>query len=445
MSKQQIKGLFSNFQASQFARLQYADVSEITKVQNALLKEHLRFAAENSPYYKNLFAHHHINIDEINTVADLKKLPYTEKADLIQFNQDFQAVTDSTIIDICLTSATSGAQPTQLTQTQSDLTRLAYNEEIALAMSGITSEDTLLVAAALDRAFMAGLAYFMGGVKLNARMVRGGAGSAAQHWELIKSTGVTAIVGVPSLMNKIADYALEKGENPAQTKVRRLIAIGEPTRDKDLELLPLPKHLEKVWQADIYSTYASTELATTFCECESRCGGHLRPELMVVEIVDENDQIVADGQQGEVIVTPLGVTGMPLIRFRTGDISFLMNETCGCGRTTPRLAPILGRKQQMLKYKGTTLFPNSILAALEGHPGFYGGYVEARRDGNGLDQVTLFAHWDKEKLPQTQLEEELRAKIRVVPHVEFLSAEEVDGKVYQYDKKRKRAIFFDLR
>lgn len=444
-AKNKISQAICNFTAAQYRDIQYASVPEMERIQNSLLTDHLNYAAQNSPYYKRIFKEARLDIKQIHSVNDLTLLPLTEKDDLIAENDAFLAVPDSEIVDVCLTSATSDAVPTRLCQTQSDLARLAYNEEVALAMTGITEQDTLLVCAALDRAFMAGLAYFLGGIKLNARMIRGGAGSAAQHWELIKTTGATAIVGVPSLMKKIADYAIEKGEQPAQAGVRRLIAIGEPTRDVNLELLPLPEQLEEIWDAQIFSTYASTELATTFCECEARQGGHLRPELMAVEIVDTQGKPLSPGEKGEVVVTPLGVTGMPLVRFRTGDVSYLIHEPCSCGRTTPRLAPILGRKHQMLKYKGTTLFPNALIAAIEGNPHFYGGYVEAHKTADGLDRVILFANWDKNNWSQKQMEEELRAKVRVVPEIEYISAEQVANKVYQFDKKRKRVTFFDLR
>ncbi|MCA1794204.1 MAG: hypothetical protein LC660_10120 [Desulfobacteraceae bacterium] len=95
--------------------------------------------------------------------------------------------------------------------TGEDLARLAYNEELALSMTGINHTDILLVCAALDRCFMAGMAYFLGGAKLSATMVRAGSGSASQHWELIGLTGATAIVGVPSLMYKIGKYAINRG------------------------------------------------------------------------------------------------------------------------------------------------------------------------------------------------------------------------------------------
>ncbi|MCG8530052.1 MAG: AMP-binding protein [Desulfovibrionales bacterium] len=434
--------LIATCPAREYKDLQYGSTDEIHRVQTQLLKSHLAYALEHSPLYGKRARG--ITPEDITTLEDIGHLPLTRKGDMDR-TQDLQAVPAQEIADICLTSGTTSGIPTLIPLTQGDISRLAYNEEIALAMSGVTDKDTVLVCAALDRCFMAGMAYFLGGTQLGASMVRGGAGSAAQHWELIKLTRPTVIVGVPSLMHKIAHCALENGESPAATSVNRLIAIGEPTRDARLERLPMAKELEDLWQAKIFSTYASSEMATTFCECEARQGGHLRPELMVLEILDENNRPLAPGEKGEVVVTPLGVKGMPLIRFKTGDISYLITEPCDCGRTTPRLAPVIGRKNQMLKYKGTTLFPNALLSALEGDPRFHGGYVEARTNPDGTDRVILHAASAQRDSKMDWIHDILQAKIRVVPEIRILTPEAADAKVYQFHKKRKRITFFDHR
>ena len=296
---------------------------------------------------------------------------------------------------------------------------------------------------------MAGIAYFLGGVKLNARMVRAGSNDSAQSWEMINFTDATVIVGVPSLIYRIGQYALKNGNDPAKSKVRKLIAIGEPIRNKDLNLIPVAAQLEKMWNAKIFSTYASSEIATTFCECEQQQGGHVRPELNVVEIVDGNGNNVEDGNVGEVVTTPLGVTGMPLIRFKTGDVSFIIKEKCECGRKTKRLGPILGRKNQMLKYKGTTIFPESIISILEGEPRFHSGYVEAVKNNDGTDRVILYASLSDNDVNEDKepdwIREKLRAKIRVAPEVKIISQNHANNKIYQFDKKRKRQTFFDKR
>lgn len=443
-SKGNLSGIIADFPAGRYADLQYSDYEDIRKAQTSLLIRHIEYTVLNSPFYKKLFRYNGIDYREIRTIHDLRQVPVTEKSDLTDANEQFLAAPQEDVVDVCLTSATTGNRPAALLQTRSDLARLAYNEELAFEMAGIDSKDTLLVAAALDRCFMAGLAYYLGGLKLCARTVRAGAGSPAQLWQLLKCTGTTAVVGVPSLMWKMAQYAIENGEDPSRAGVRRLIAIGEPVRDRSLALLPVTRQLEDVWDARVYSTYASTESATSFCECSARQGGHLRPELVVLEIVDQKCEAVPDGEPGEVVVTPLGITGMPFIRFNTGDVSFVIRKECPCGRKTPRLGPVLGRKNQMLKYKGTTIYPNTIISVIEGKKDFVGGYVEARRNEDGTDRVILYVSVADPLLSMKRIKDEFRARIRVVPEIRIISKKELYEKTDQ-PQKRKKTTFFDLR
>lgn len=440
--------VITDFSAKQYSFLQSAGADEIKKHQTELFLHHLKFTVNNSPFYRELYKDKKIDLKQIKKLSDIAHLPLTQKSDLAS-TKNFLCVDNKEIVDVCLTSATSGALPTIISLTSSDLSRLAYNEEIAFAMAGINENDTMLICAALDRCFMAGIAYFLGGVKLKATILRSGSGSASQHWELIKLAKATVIVGVPSLMYKIGQHAIDSDETPAATHIKKLIAIGEPTKDENLNLLPIAEELEKMWGARIYSTYASSEIATTFCECSARRGGHLRPELNILEILDDDGARVKDGEKGEIVVTPLGVTGMPLIRFKTGDISYLINEKCSCGRTTKRIAPIIGRKNQMLKYKGTTVFPNAILACLEGNKRFHNGYIEVKKNKDGTDRIMLYAALCSANPDKNQdknwICETLRAKIRVVPEIKIIGREKADKKVYQFDKKRKRMTFFDLR
>ncbi|MDA3791872.1 MAG: AMP-binding protein [Desulfobacula sp.] len=436
--------VITDFSAKKYAYLQFAEADDVKKIQTKLFLRHLKFTVNNSPFYKKLYKDKKIDLKQIKQLSDIEHLPLTQKNDLFS-TKDFLCVDNKEIVDVCLTSATSGSIPTIISQTTNDLSRLAYNEELAFAMAGINDNDTMLICAAIDRCFMAGIAYFLGGVKLKARVLRGGSGSAAQHWELIKLADATTIVGVPSLMYKIGQHAVENNETPAVTHIKKLIAIGEPTKDENLNLLPIARELEKMWGAKIFSTYASSEIATTFCECSARRGGHLRPELNITEILDNDERQVKDGEKGEVVVTPLGVTGMPLIRFKTGDISYLINEKCFCGRTTKRIAPIIGRKNQMLKYKGTTVFPNAILACLEGDRRFHSGYIEVKKNEDGTDRILLYVALCDENHDKNWISDTLRAKVRVVPEIRIIGTEQADKKVYQFDKKRKRMTFFDLR
>lgn len=438
------QSLLADFPAKEYAGLEFEGYEKIAAAQDRLLTGHLRYTAQRSPFYRELFAREGIDPHSIRGVADLLKIPCTTKDDLTLRNNDFLACSPEEIADVCLTSATTGDTPNALLQTSSDLSRLAYNEEAAFRMMGIGATDTVIICAALDRCFMAGLAYYMGGLKVGARMVRAGAGSAAQHWHLLKGCGATVIVGVPSLMRKIGKYAIENGDDPRTAGVRKLVAIGESIRGQDMALLPAVRQLEEMWGAAIYSTYASTEMATAFCDCHERQGGHLRPELVVAEIVDGHGMPVPHGHTGELVVTPLGVTGMPLIRFRTGDISFMITGQCGCGRRTPRLGPVLGRKNHMLKVKGTTVFPSFLISAAEGVDGVAGAYVEATKKEDGNDNIFLYVAVTDPSLSVEAISDCLRARARVVPEIIFITEEEYLGKTLP-PGKRKKITFFDLR
>ena len=436
--------LLKKADASRHSSLEYASKDEILSIQERLLTEHIEYAATHSPYYKSLFATHNIDAPSIKSVSDLSCLPCTSKSDLINQNESFLACSKRDIADICLTSATTGDRPTVLYQTQQDLSRLAYNEEAALKMIGIVPEDRIIIFAAIDRCFMAGLAYYLGSINMGATVIRAGAGSPAQQWELIKTTSPTVIIGVPSLIRKIGQYAIGMGERPDKMPVHSILGIGEAIRSEGLTLLPVACSVEQMWSARIYSTYASSEMATAFSECTEGSGGHLRPELLVVEILDDESNPVPPGEKGEITVTPLGVKGMPLIRFKTGDISFLIEKSCPCGRNTPRLGPIIGRKNQMLKLKGTTIFPSAILSSLEAVDGVEGGYIEVLSNDDGTDNVILYVAINDKSISLKYLVDLLRAKLRVVPQINIISVEELQKKTFP-PEKRKKTTFFDLR
>src|SRR5262249_28746169 len=143
------------------------------------------------------------------------------------------------------------------------------------------------------------------------------------------------------------------------------VCIGEPVRDRALQLNAAGRAVESAWGARIYSTYGVTELANSFCECDAAAGGHLHADQLHVEVLDDDGRPVADGEAGELVATTFGVEAMPLIRYRTGDCAELLRGPCACGRTTPRVGPIVGRKHQKLKFKGTSLFPSALQTVLE--------------------------------------------------------------------------------
>lgn len=420
-----------------------ATPTQIAQRQLLLLQEHLNFLERTSPFYRKRFSALGFRAEQLTSFAQLAGLPMTEKTDLATHNRDFLAVAEEQIVDICVTSGTTG-EPVVVWQTESDLKRLAENEKQAFLTAGITRYHRVLIAAALDRGFMAGLAYFLGLREIGATILRAGSSSLDYLAETLRRQRPQVMVGVPSLFLTLAKHLEKSGDDPAGLGIEKLICIGEPIRTRELTLAPLGEALEKSWSAQILGTYASTEIATSFIDCEQGCGGHYPPELALVEVVDDKGAPVAGGEIGEVVVTPLGMEGTPLLRYRTGDIATLHEQPCLCGRRAPRLGPILGRREQMLKCRGTTLFPATIAGALHSLPAVQGHYVEVYRRYDLADEVKVFVGCGDPALTAAEISARIAAGTRIKLEVEILSPEEIIRKTFRSDR-RKPVTFFDYR
>jgi phenylacetate-CoA ligase len=302
----------------------------------------------------------------------------------------------------------------------------------------------VLLTCTIDRCFIAGLAYFSGVRSLGASAIRNGLSGVESHMDVIERLKPTVIVGVPTFLLKLGQYLQSRNMDPRTSGVHTLICIGEPLRDVSLRFLQLGGNLEALWGAKIYSTYASSETITSFCECTAQRGGHLHPDLAVVEIVNDEGTVLKPGEAGEVEVTPLQIEGMPLLRFRTGDVSFVVEEPCACGRFSPRLGPILGRKKQMIKFRGTTLYPNSLNAVLDSFPGVSEYYVTATSAFDLSDVVTVTVAVRDRACTAAAIMDTLQARLRVRPEVIVAGEEEVRKQVFS-GNSRKLIRFVDKR
>jgi phenylacetate-CoA ligase len=419
-------------------------IDDIKKLQQEKLQQLLQYVYTHSAFYKRMFAEHNIHPSLIKTIEDLQHLPVTNKEDLQQYNDDFLCVPGNKVIEYTSTSGTLGS-PVTVALTDNDLVRLAYNEYNSFVCAGGEATDVYQLMLTLDRQFMAGMAYYSGIRKLGAGIIRVGPGVPSLQWETILRLKPTAIVAVPSFIVKLIQYAQEHRININQSSVKKAICIGENIRNTDFTLNALGKKITGNWNIKLYSTYASTEMQTAFTECSEGMGGHQQPDLVIVELLNEENQPVKFGEPGEVTITTLGVEGMPLLRYKTGDICIGFNDACSCGRQTMRLSPVIGRKKQMIKYKGTTLFLPAVADLLNGMEEIREYVVEAYSNELGTDEVLIYI------LPVLLNEEAdrkirayLQAKLRVSPHIKYLAAEEI-VKMQFPDTSRKAIRFIDKR
>lgn len=415
-----------------------------TGTEHKALKEMLRYVAMRSPFYQRMFEKIQLVLNDVNTIEDLQKIPFTEKEDLQNYTNDFICVPKNKLVDYVSTSGTTG-KPVTLALTDADLNRLALNEFNSFTTAGITEEDVIQLMTTIDRRFMAGLAYFLGARKLGAGIIRVGNGIPELQWDTIRDIQPTVIICVPSFILKLIEFAEAHSIDYKNSSIKKAICIGEAIRNSDFSLNALGKKIAEKWDLQLYSTYASSEMATAFTECEFFHGGHLQEELLITEIVDEQGKPVKNGEAGELVITTLGVEGMPLLRFKTGDMCIAFTDPCSCGRDSLRLSPVLGRKKQMIKYKGTSLYPNAIYDVLENIEVVKNYQVEVTTNASGTDEIQIHLGVTEEpKNKEADILDTFRAKLRVVPHLNFLSPEQVND-LLLIGKNRKPLKFIDRR
>lgn len=419
----------------------------IQHFQEKQLEVALNYLKEHSPYYQKLFHQERISIEKIKTLSDLVAVPLTEKKDLQQYNPDFICVPKNKIVDYITTSGTLG-DPVTFAMTDKDLDRLAYNEAISFACAGGQPGEIYQLMTTLDKRFMAGLAYFLGIRSLGASIIRVGNGIPELQWDTIKRISPDAIIVVPSFILRIIKYAEENGIDYQNSSIKKAICIGENLREQDFSLNLLGRKIKEKWNIELFSTYASTEMGTSFTECQCGKGGHHHPELIITELIDPMGNPVLPGEAGELTITTLQVEAMPLLRFKTGDIARFYDEPCACGRTTRQIGPIIGRHNQMIKYKGTTLYPAAIFDVLDHAEFVENYYIEVSLDNYGNDTIAIFAGCKGKNLSKNAIEKELkdhfRAKLRVAPEINIVDIESV-RKVNALDVNRKPIKFIDKR
>ena len=379
----------------------------IKAYQEGRLAEALQYLAEHSKYYQRMFESYHIDITKIRTLEDLVKIPFTEKKDLQLFNDDFLCCPKEKIVDYVTTSGTLG-DPVTFGCTDKDLDRLAFNEEKSFACAGVKPGDIVQLT--------------------------------------IQRLKPDTIMCVPSFILRLIQYAEEHGIDYKNSSVRRIIGIGEGLRDQQFDLNLLGRRIKEKWDVELFATYSSTEMGATFSECPYGCGGHVHPELIIVEIIGEDNLPVPDGEVGEIVVTTLGVEGMPLLRFRTGDMAAKVTEQCKCGRWSYRLTPLVGRKNNMIKLKGTTLYPPAVNDVLDNADYVENYVVIVDESDAGTDDVLvkLGLKYQPEFDAVKDLKDRFRSRIRVAPRIEVCPPAEVAAILYPA-KSRKPVKFIDNR
>jgi phenylacetate-CoA ligase len=404
------------------------------------INKQINYIKKNSKFYKNILK----DYNQINNLSELKVFPYTTKNDIAKYNEDFLCVPEYKIRDFITTSGTMG-QPVSFFLTENDLKRLGVNESNSFKICGLFTGDKVLLTTTIDKCFMAGLAYYLGVQALGIGIIRTGPGNLKYQWDMIERFRPNILIAVPSFLLKMIKFAKENNIDFSNISLKKAICIGEPIRNSELELNTLGKAISKELDIKLHSTYASTEMMTAFTECSAGKGGHLQEDLLFVEILNENGIEVGNEEIGEVVITTLGVEGMPLLRYKTGDICKVYRLKCSCGRSSLRLGPVLGRKGQRLKIKGTTIFPSAIIDAIYAFNQIEEFVIEVSLNEFNSDELCLFVNDDFLKISSLKiLKDFLKSKLLFTPEIKFVKASVIKMKISN-SNNRKLIRFIDNR
>jgi phenylacetate-CoA ligase len=351
------------------------------------VRNHVRHIKEVSPYYRETLAH--VNPEDITTLDDIAKLPLTDKATLSNYADKFKAVPDDAFSETVATSGSTG-KPLVFFMTQVDLERLAFNEALSFHAAGVSAEDKAQILISMDRLFLAGMAYYRGLTTLGVNTMRIGELEFEMQKKYLELLKPTILVGVPTYLKKFGEGLIGSCFNTRESSVNKIFCIEESLRDEKLALNTVGERLQDIFNAKAFSTYVITELSVAYCECVRQSGNHSHPELVYTEIVDKDGNPVPDGTPGELVGTPLGVEGMPLLRYRTGDTTFKIPGTCECGRNSDRIGPILKRSSIKINLKDKSTSSLAIMDLLD-ELDYVEDYVILIEDGGQAfsDNITL--------------------------------------------------------
>ena len=358
---------------------------ELRKLQVRRLKKTIGIAAH-SPYYQKVFQEHGITPDTIQTVEDIRKIPFTTKADM-RANYPFGLVAGNMREDgvrIHSSSGTTGT-PTVIVHSQHDLDSWANLVARCLYMVGVRKTDVFQNSSGYGM-FTGGLGFQYGAERLGALTVPAAAGNSKRQIKFITDFHTTALHAIPSYAIRLAEVFQGEGIDPTATSLRTLVIGAEPHTDEQR------KKIERLLNVKAYNSFGMTEMngPGVGFECPEQNGLHFWEDCYLVEIIHpETGEPVPDGEVGELVLTTLDREMMPLIRYRTRDLTRILPGSCPCGRTHVRLDRIKGRSDDMFIIKGVNIFPMQVEKILVQHPQLGSNYLITLDTVNNQDVMIV--------------------------------------------------------
>ena len=362
-----------------------SDRKKIEDIQLERLRHMACKAYENVPFYKKRFDESGIKPEMIKSLSDLKNLPFTTKEDL-RDNYPFGLFAEpmKNVVRLHASSGTTG-KPVVAGYTKGDIE--VWSEALAriVTAGGIDENDVVQISFGYGL-FTGGFGLHYGIEKVGATIVPMSSGNTQKQLMLMQDFGTTALVATPSYAMYLSEMIKEKGIPRDNFKLKYGFFGSEAMSEK------MREKLEDSMGILVTSNYGLTEVMGPGVsgECIYKCGEHINEDMFIVEIIDpKTGEVLPYGESGEVVITTLTKEAMPVLRYRTRDISYIIPEPCTCGRTSYRLAPIQGRTDDMLKIKGVNLFPSEIESVVLEFPQVSPNYQLILRRENMLDTLEI--------------------------------------------------------
>lgn len=358
---------------------------DIEALQLTRLQETVKRAA-NAPYYKKKFEEMGISPKDIKSLADLSKLPFTTKQDMRDnYPFGFLACDKKELVRLHSSSGTTG-NPTVICHTKNDIATWANRVARCFYMVGLRDTDVIQNSSGYGM-FTGGLGIQAGIEALGAMSIPAAAGNSRRQIKCITDFGTTAIHAIPSYALRLADVFDELGIDPAKdTKLTTFLIGAEPHTEETR------RKIEQRFGVKAYNCFGMTEMSGpgVAFECTEQNGMHLWEDSYIIEIVDPQTlEPVAEGEIGEMVLTTLDREGMPLLRYRTRDLTRIIPEPCPCGRTHRRIDRIKGRSDDMFIVKGVNIFPMQIEKILMQYPEVGTNYLITIKTENNNDDLII--------------------------------------------------------
>lgn len=412
---------------------------ELEQLQLKRLRQTVRRVAGQTAFYRQKFAETGFKPGSIKSLADLRRLPFTTSADLrANYPAGLLVNGKQEVIRLHTSSGTTG-KPKALYFSRKDVNQSAELIARCLVMTGVEKKDILQNMMTYGL-FTGALVMHYGAEKLGMMVIPAGPGNSEKQLLLMQDFRSTVLHTTPSYALYFADFIEKKGVNAKKDLALRKAYIGaepytEETRHK----------IEEALGVDVYNSYGLSEMngpGVAF-ECEAKNGMHLWEDNYLLEIVDpQTGEPLPDGHPGELVLTSLCREAMPIIRYRTRDITAIIPEQCACGRTHRRLKRITGRSDDMLIVRGANIYPQQIERVLMSIPGLGRNYLICLE---GLDEMIVKVELSDASFDgqvehlvrlQNQITEKLRAEIQVKPKVDLV----MPGSLPASEGKAKRVI-----